>query len=335
MLVLVAAVLSACGQFTPVCDHADLEALSYPTFAATQPTTGRLVVLNANSRESYCAPYLTIYDPDDSGGWRAREQVEIVSVQAGEPSLPVAAQFSADGSLWIGERRGQRVVKLTPALTGIEHIIPVAVEPSALVVDDAMDRMYVANATQSTLAVVLGLDHGSRVVHMSSEVAEENVIKSMALAGDYLLLGYVGGTLVSRLSRASLSWDLPISPFEGNLMFDPDAMIVEPQSGDVVVALSSQQRVVRLYASENYLSVSYSPRLGKPRRVASVPGSTQFAVHDDTHGDWVLDEHLAVLERVASSPARALAFWLPATEPISGKLGGLGGSILDTELHAW
>lgn len=334
-LIVLAVGASACGQFTPGCERAAVEQLSYPTFAATQPTTGDLVVLSANARETYCAPYLTVYSSDSAGLWQAQRQIDIESVQAGEPSLPVAAQFAADGSLWIAERRGQRVIKLAPSLAAIEHIIHVGIEPSALVIDDTWDRMFVADATASTMVIVTGLAHGSDVVQVSTEVAAESVIKSMTLAGNYLLLGYSGGTLVSRLSRSSLSWDLPISPFEGATLFDPDQMLLEPQSGDVIAALASQQRVVRLYASEQYLSVTHSPRLGLPRRVSFIPGTGHFVVHDDRHGDWVLDANLSILERIAASPAETLAFWLPITEAATGSVGGLGGSILDTELQTW
>lgn len=321
------------GRFTPTCKKAELGHLEYGTFAHITDTTA--YVLSGDFRETYCGPYLTTYVLK-AGTWNADGQIILPLVRPGVPAIPIHAEIAADDSLWIADRRGQRLLHFK---NGRFASIQVGSEVGRFALGDVAGDVQVVYAADATLplvhewrvsAVADGKDENLVAIDSIDRATESGARAThLVVTPEWVLVSQDGSGFVSRWNRRSHGFDTPIVPFEGEQPFAPKGFAVHPQSGDVFAILSDRHTVVRLGADEQFEAVGESAELGRPTHIR-MDENAQVLVYDSQLGLLRMSDTLHAFEVVAGSPQVALHAW--AYDPVSPDIGL---TLLDSEIRTW
>lgn len=306
------------STYTPLCQRPVPGTLASTVWGGVQPGTGQLVLLNADLQELYCGPFLTVLQRSGAR-WKAKSLVWLPDVKPGTPSLPLGAGFARDGSLWIGERRGRRLLHVDATWKKTEsHAL--GMEPSAILLSEDNRWLFASDATGTRFAACR-LDKGT--IDCTSEALQGDAeAMALAVSGSTLWIAYQGGLFLSRWEADEARWLPPVAPAAAQTDFAATAMAFA-DNGDLLLTLPALKRVGKLASADQYHSIVWSEVLGLPAKLKIF--GNRVLVHDRLYGDWWLDRSLQVTGAVEGSVPGVLWFWQE----------GAAASLRDMELQQW
>lgn len=306
-ILLIASTLGGCinPTFVPNCSMPDVAVLAQPVWGGRSPDGNVLAVVNADLEELWCGPYLTLYKRG-ADNWEATRQIRLPDVSAGVPALPLSAAWDENDYLWIGDRRGRRLLGLRGAET-VVRVVAAGVEPGRIVVEPAGTHLFAVDTTRAgALIFCSGLPAAGSCTSFSAQT--DKSVSALALSDSTLFVSYEGGSFISRYRYESAQWQPLIAP-SGALLSMSVGDMRFASDGDLLLTLPTLQRLARLDADHSFQQIAYSSTLGLPFDLQTRSDGT-IIVHDRLYGDWLLNSALAVTAASGDSPSGWVTVWL-------------------------
>lgn len=327
---VIAVLVGACIEpvFSPNCTYPELGQLASPVWGEMSTTGTDLIVVSADFEEKYCGPFVTRFVAKDRA-WQAVKQTALPEVSVGQPAMPATGFWSSDGTVWISDRRGRRLLAYDLDSDSI-HAVSTGRELSRMTVRDDGSVLFGADATRPGWMVYCSNIDSSRAACEDVELETDKSISALAVSQDTLYIGYAQGNILSRYLFRDEIWLAPLTPSAGLRSLEAVQLRFLPGSGDLLLLIPADKRLAILESAADYRIIRYSLPLGLPAR-SLILDDGSILVHDRLYGDWLLDEYLTVTAAVEGSPDGLLTLWQPR-----GDVGPRAATVLsDKELQTW